>query len=169
MPKITSRQVARMEELRSRQQQPAPYARPDANETAGTPLGELEGSEHDAHSQQLVDDPRLQMEGEVAANDKNQKPSAANVLTKRSVAVLQKKMEAMKEADKPAITEDSPLYSHNQLMTIQRALVAKADQDLWTAAGVGLGLGLVGGFMASRYLFSSGRVVEAVEAAADIC
>lgn len=103
-----------------------------------------------------------QMEtGEKASGQTDQKPRP-NMMMKKQVAILQKKFEAQRAA---TITNDTPIYSQNQLNAIKNDFVQRVEQDMIRVASISAGIGIIVGFLGARYFFSGAAAVATTPAA----
>jgi hypothetical protein len=71
---------------------------------------------------------------------------------KRQVAILQKKLEAERAS---GVTNDTPVYSQNQLWAIEAKLTQRVNDEMIKVAGISAGIGIIVGFLGARYFFST--------------
>lgn len=90
--------------------------------------------------------------GEKAAAPPQDKTPKPNYLMKRQVAILQKKLEAERAS---GVTNDTPVYSQNQLWAIEAKLTQRVNDEMIKVAGISAGIGIIVGFLGARYFFST--------------
>ena len=90
--------------------------------------------------------------GEKAAAPPNDKTPKPNYMVKRQVSILQKKLEAERAS---SVTNDTPIYSQNQLWAIENKLSQRVQDEMIKVAGISAGIGIVIGFLGARYFFST--------------